>query len=371
MNAPVDQLPAGLAACDCLTPFGDAAATATALLAGRCALTLCPVLGRDGGDLVPLALTGPMDETLPPRWLPALRTLAAGIPPDAWGAARSPVIVASSNFGVGSLYAFTRDHDPRHLAHGTPFASVDLLRAEFGWGEHVHVFSHACVTAHLGLAHAARLLHAGLADQVLVFAFDFVSPFVAGGFHSLKILNGQLPAPYARRETGSIGLGDGAAFAVLTLEPASFRLAAHALHNEMFHFTSNRSDGAGFTACAAAIALAAAGRRAWIKGHGTGTLEAGRLESEVLARQFPGAPLISWKGSLGHTLGSCGLVELAVALAALRGPAGRIPGTVGGAAPNFTDTVALDPFAAAGFDGAILTGNAFGGAHAAMLLTHD
>jgi len=106
-----------------------------------------------------------------------------------------------------------------------------------------------------------------------------------------------------------------------------------------------------------------------VKGHGTGTLEAGRLEAEVLARQFPSAPLTGWKGALGHTLGSCGLVELAVALAALRG--GRIPGTVGSAAPCYTDTVALAPFASTGFDGAVLTSNAFGGAHAAMLLTHD
>ena len=369
MHAAADQLPAGIEACDCLTPFGDAAATTTALLAGRRTLVPTPVLGRDGGDLVPLALTGPMDETLPPRWLPGLHRLAAGIPPAAWGSARAPVIVTSSNFGVGSLYAFTRDQDARHLAHGAPFAAVALLRAELGWGEHVHVFSHACVTAHLGLAHAARLLHAGLADRVLVFSFDFVSPFVAGGFHSLKILNGALPAPYARRETGSIGLGDGAAFAVLTRGAAPFQLAAHALHNEMFHFTSNQPDGAGFAACAAAIAAAAGGRRVWVKGHGTGTLEAGRLEAEALARQFPGSPLVSWKGSLGHTLGSCGLVELAIALRALRG--GQIPGTVGGAAPSFTDTVALESFDREGFDGAILTSNAFGGAHAAMLLTHD
>ncbi len=371
MHSPADQLSVGLAACECLTPFGDAAATATALLAGRRALAFQPVLGRDGGDAVPLALTGPMEETLPPRWLPGLRQLAAGIPPAAWGSARTPVIVTSSNYGVGSFYAFTRDHDARHLVHGTPFASVELLRATFGWGEHVQLFSHACVTAHLGLAHAARLLHAGLADRVLVFSFDFVSPFVAGGFHSLKILNGHLPAPYAVRATGSIGLGDGAAFAVLTREPADFQLAAHALHNEMFHFTGNQPDGAGFAACAAAIGSAANGRRVWIKGHGTGTLEAGKLEAEVLARQFPDAPLVSWKGSLGHTLGSCGLVELAVAVAALRGTTGKIPGTVGGAAPSFTTTVALESFAGAAFDGAILTSNAFGGAHAAMLLTHD
>lgn len=369
MSVPADQLPVGIEACDCLTPLGGAAGTAGALLAGRRALTLSPVLGRDGGDPVPLALLGPMDETLPPRWLPALRRLAAGIPAGGWGTARMPVLVTSSNFGVGSLYAFTRDRDRRHLQHGTPYATVELLRRELGWGGHVQIFSHACVTAHLGLVQAARLLHAGLADRVLVFSFDFVSPFVAGGFHSLKILNGNLPAPYAVRATGSIGLGDGAAYAVLTRAAAPFRLRAHALHNEMFHFTGNQGDGAGFAAGAAAMAAAACGRRVWLKGHGTGTLEAGRLEAEVLARQFPGAPLTGWKGSLGHTLGSCGLVELAIALAALR--AGRIPGTVGGAAPSFTDTVTLAPFAAAEFDGAILTSNAFGGAHAAMLLTHD
>jgi len=370
MSSPADQLPAGLEACDCLTPFGDAVATTAALLAGRRALVLAPVLGRDGGDPVPLALTGPMDETLPPRWLAGVQSLAARIPPGRWGSVREPVIVTSSNFGVGSLYAFTRDQDPRHLAHGPPFASVALLRIELGWGEHVQIFSHACVTAHLGLAQAARLLHAGMADRVLVFSFDYVSPFVAGGFHSLKILNGTMPAPYAVRETGSIGLGDAAAFAVLSRAATPFQLAAHAQYNEMYHFTANRPDGAGFAVVAAALAAAAAGRRVWIKGHGTGTLEAGRLEAETFARQFD-APLTGWKGALGHTLGSCGLVELAVALAALRGPGGKIPGTVGGAVPSFTGTVAHTPFPSAGFDGAILASNAFGGAHAAMLLTHD
>jgi hypothetical protein len=374
MTRTPDQLPVGIEACDCITALGDAAATAAALLAGRRALALTPVLGADGGDPVPLALLGPMEETLLPRWLPPLRGLTARIPAGRWGSAREPVIVTSSNFGVGNLYAFTRDNDPRHLRLGVPFACVDFVRREFGWGENVTVFSHACVTAHLGLLHAARLLHAGIATRVLVLAFDFVSPFVAGGFHSLKILNGAMPAPYAVRETGSIGLGDGAAFAVLAREAGPWRIAAHALHNEMFHFTANQPDGVGFAACATAIAEAAAGRRVWVKGHGTGTLEAGRLEAETIQRVFPRAPLTAWKGSLGHTLGSCGLVELAITQAALRGMAGapaRIPGTVGTTGPCFADTVALAPFAAAEFDGAILASNAFGGAHAALLLTHD
>ena len=52
----------------------------------------------------------------------------------------------------------------------------------------------------------------------------------------------------------------------------------------------------------------------------------------------PGSPLVGWKGSLGHTLGSCGLVELAIAIESVR--AGRTPGTIGGTGPTMGASVA-------------------------------
>ncbi|MBC7365352.1 MAG: hypothetical protein H7343_00850, partial [Undibacterium sp.] len=140
------------------------------------------------------------------------------------------------------------------------------------------------------------------------------------------------------------------------------------LFNELHHFTANQPDGAGFAACPAPLPTAAAGRRIWLKGHGTGTLEAGRLGATALALAFPDAPLVGWKGALGHTLGSCGLVELALAAASLR--AGRAPGTVGTTGPTFGPTVALAPLDLAAFDAVICASNAFGGAHAAFLLAH-
>ena len=360
-------------AADCRTPFGDAGATYAALHAGRRALTLQPVLGAQGGDDVPLAtLPGrTLDEAAPPSWLACLAGLAAAVPAAPWGDGRHPVFVTSSNFGVGSLYAFTRDQDRGHLDFCTPFGLVEHLRRRFGWGRNVAVLSHACVSAHVGLLQASRTLHAGRAERALVFSFDFISPFVAGGFHALKILNAEMPAPYAARPIGSIGLGDGAAYAVLgrPRRSAGFRLSAQTLHNEMHHFTANRADGAGFAACLAPVAEAARGRRVWLKGHGTGTLEAGRLEAETFARLFPGAPLVAGTGGLGHTLGSCGLVELALALEAMRG--GEAPGTVGSAPPCFVDAVATAPFATGAHDAVVLASNAFGGAHAACLLTHD
>jgi hypothetical protein len=357
-----------LEATGCLTAHGDGAATHAALLQGSVALRARPVLGADGGEAVPLALVPDriFDETAPPNWLPALRKLIEPLGGDGWGTARRPVFITSSNFGVGSLYAYRRHGDAAHLAYGTPHACVEWLTAEFAWGANVTTVSHACVSAHLGLLLASRVLQAGLAERALVFSFDFISPFVAGGFHALKILNASFPSPYTDRDTGSIGLGDGAAFAVLTRDRGAFAIEAQSLHNEMHHFTANRSDGAGFATCLEPLRRAAAGRRMWVKGHGTGTLEAGRLECASLAAAFPDAPLVAWKGSLGHTLGSCGLVELAIACESIR--AGRAPGTVGGTEPSFHSSVALQPIATNNTDAMICASNAFGGAHAAFLL---
>ncbi len=367
---PADVAPVRILACGCRTALGDAAATQAGLLEGKSALRFSPVLGDEGGDAVPLALLPErgLSETAPPNWLRAIAALGADIPAGDWGGERSPVFVTSSNFGVGSLYSFSRTQEKKFLAACTPGASVDQLRATLGWGANVSVFSHACVSAHLGLLAATRVLEAGLAERALVFTFDFLSPFVTGGFHALKILNAGMPAPYSARESGSIGLGDGAAFAVLTRDRGDFSIVAQTLYNEMQHFTANRPDGSGFDACLAPQVEAARGRRLWVKGHGTGTIEAGRLEAETLARLFPQAPLVSWKGSIGHTLGSCGLVELAIAIESMQRT--RVPGTVGGSAPFFAGNVAPDPFSASEYDAVLLTSNAFGGAHAACLVTH-
>jgi 3-oxoacyl-(acyl-carrier-protein) synthase len=154
----------------------------------------------------------------------------------------------------------------------------------------------------------------------------------------------------------------------VTNQPTEFILDGQTLFNELHHFTANKPDGSGFAACLAPLVHVASGLKVWCKGHGTGTLEAGRLEANAFAGMFPSAPLVGWKGSLGHTLGSCGLVELAIACAAIQ--RGCAPGTVNTARPTFTDTVATGPLSLAEFDGVICASNAFGGAHAALLLRH-
>jgi len=359
-----------IAAAGCVTPFGNASQTHAALLRGECALRALPVLGREGGDLVPLALLPgrELDETAPPSWMAAIRVLAAALPPGEWGTASRPVFVTGSNFGVGGLYALRRSGDTAFAVWGAPPTCTEELRRALGWGPNVSILSLACVSAHLGLLEATRLVHAGLAEEALVLSFDFLSPFVAGGFHALKILNSGFPAPYREGAAGAIGLGDGAAFAVLSRGKGDWKIEAQSLYNEMHHFTSNRTDGSGFSRCLDGVARHAGGRSVWFKGHGTGTLDAGRMEVAAAASAFPGAPVVGWKGSLGHTLGSCGLVEMSVAIESLR--TGTAPGTVGPDGPAMAQDVATANFPTGSFDGVVCASNAFGGAHAAFLLCH-
>jgi 3-oxoacyl-(acyl-carrier-protein) synthase len=359
-----------IAALGCITPFGNAAATRAALLRGETALRPLAVLGREGGDPVPMALMPgrALDETVPPAWLAPIRLLRDQVPGEGWGTPGRPVFVTGSNFGVGGLYALRRSGDPRFAVWGAPPTCTEQLRLALGWGPDVSILSHACVSAHLGLLEATRVVAAGLVDEALVLSFDFLSPFVAGGFHALKILNSAFPAPYREREAGAIGLGDGAAFALVTRDRGDWRLEGQSLYNEMHHFTSNRADGSGFAQCLAGVTRAAAGRRVWFKGHGTGTLEAGRMELAAATRAFPDAPIVGWKGHLGHTLGSCGLVELAIAAESIEG--GKAPGTIAGPGTPMAAQVAFEPLDTRPFDAVVCASNAFGGAHAALLLSH-
>jgi hypothetical protein len=360
-----------LQAFDCHTSIGDSDATLQGLLTGEVGLRLQSVSGEAGAEQVPLALRQPFSKVTPPRWWDDLLVLLSSVPEGKWGSARFPVIISSSNFGIDHLYqvgiGMGLDANARDWA--TAHGIVAQLQRHFGWGNALHLVSHACVSAHIALSLAAEWVEAGSAEEALVVSFDYVGPFVSCGFNSLKILNSGMPAPYREQAVGSIGLGDGAAWATVSRRASPWALEAMNLWNEMYQFTANDPSGAGFDAVLEPLLGPLAERKFWIKGHGTGTLEAGQMEACAVARLFPGKPLVGWKGSLGHTLGSCALVELVIAL---KGHArGTVPGTVGSRSPFFADAVSADPVDVASMDAMLLLCNAFGGAHGALLVRHD
>lgn len=351
---------------DCRTALGDTERTVNALLEGQSGLRMMPMYGEDGGDPVPLALRGEMVKSVTPRWWIDLQEFIQPLKGNGWGSQRRPVFFTSSNFGIDGLYALGLTRDKKYSNYATSHDCVEKIRSHQEWGDNLQIFSHACVSAQLGLYQASQFLNQDLADEVLVISFDYVGPFVAAGFHSLKILNEWMPAPYQIQGNGSIGLGDGLAYAIISKEGNGPEITAQSLYNEMYHFTSNIPDGSGFRKALSSIAPHLEGQKFWVKGHGTGTLDPGKMEAEALHELFPGHPLVSWKGGLGHTLGSCALVELAIALAATN--KGSIPATINTSGRCYSPDVRTAPFPADNFNSILLLSNAFGGAHGAMLI---
>lgn len=362
------SFPVSILDAKCVTVLGGQSRSLDCLLNGKSGLEYAPVLGPAGGDTVPLGLMSPMTNAFPPRWLPHLQAFGESIPDGPWGTPRYPVIFTSSNFAIDQLLAFSLDKREERVPWCSPHGCAKQLADGFGWGSNFHIYSHACVSAHLGIMHATKMLESNLADRVLLFSFDFLSPFVAGGFHSLKILNSERPAPWQNRPIGAIGLGDAAAFAVLGREHSPFKIICQHLGNEMYHFTSNEPQGSGFANTLAPVREALGDYRFWIKGHGTGTLESGRLEAQSFLLNFPHTPLTGWKGGIGHTLGSCGLVELVLAMEAVQ--RGQAPGIVGASPPFFSENCQPKAFPVNAYNGVLMASNAFGGAHALLFMTH-
>jgi len=358
-----------LLSCECITPFGTSLQTWQALCDGLSNLKQTPLFGNEGDETVPLSLFEPMAAVLPPRWLQRVLDMLQAVSGPEWGRIDTPIFIASSNFGVDSLYYYRHEGHDDQLPYAVPHDCVEQIRQRMGWSHNVSLYSHACVSAHIATLAATRAIEAG-AHQALVVCYDFVSPFVTGGFNALKILNGTLPKPFHAGQTGSIALGEGAGYAVLGKEGTSnFHIASQSTWNEMHHFTANEPEGSGFSKVLEPMTESLSKHKFWIKGHGTGTLDAGQLEAGTLARLYPQAPLTGWKGSIGHTLGSCGMVEMAISCRCMEN--GRVPGTVGGERPCFSEQVALQPFDATPYNAALILSNAFGGAQAGLLLCHD
>jgi len=195
---------------DSLTALGETQASWRGLSEGRVALERRSVPHVEGEDLVPQAWLYDTQVEGRPRWWGHLERLRQALPDRPWGSESYPIYVTSSNYGIDYLFELSIDRETEAVRRwATPHHLVSEIREAFGWGPNVTIYSHACVTGQLGLLQAERAVSSGRAEQALVFSFDFLSPFVIGGFHSLKILNEGMPAPYHDGESGSIGLGEG------------------------------------------------------------------------------------------------------------------------------------------------------------------
>lgn len=331
------------------------------------------IAGRSGVDrataLLELALAG------------CARELDASLP--GWRQLRVGAAIGTSS---GGMRSFERLLAPD--AAGAPSALAATYIGPLVLAERPVAFEPtslvlaACASSTIAIGLGRAWLLEDRCDVALCGGFDAVSVFVSAGFESLRATCGASgPLPFRRGRDG-LALGEGAAVLALARGDRTRAGRVHAWVTgfgascDAIHLTAPDPTGAGL-ARAATAALAEAGRPSigLVSAHGTATAQNDASEAaaitSALASGAAGTPrpvVFSMKGTIGHTLGAAGALELLAAVDAL--DAGVAPATAGEGAVEGGLRV-LERAEACSARTALKLSAAFGGANAALVVTLD
>ncbi|WP_199434090.1 beta-ketoacyl synthase N-terminal-like domain-containing protein [Qaidamihabitans albus] len=316
-----------------LTCLGDGAATFAALLDGRSGVGSLPHI--DAGSVnVTCGYSIDGDAPEPGYGAGGLLSVVvasaladAGLDPDT---DRVPVVVGTGLRESRAIERWAAGERPVELERLHFGAAVAGVGGALG---PVVTLSNACSASGHALALAHDMVELGFANHVVAAGADVMAVSMLAMIGRVAPEPTRQVRPFDTRRTGVL-LGEGAAAVVVAAGPAGdgeAELLATGLSCDASHETI--PDEAGMVR-AMEDAYARAGVRSadvdLVVAHGTGTEQNDPAEARALRRVFtaPGRPVLTAvKGAVGHTSGAAALVNVDVALRAMR--EGRVPPVVG------------------------------------------
>ncbi len=308
-------------------------------------------------------------------------------------AARTGLILSTTKANITALELISENRPCSETArrHLRADLFAEDLAAEFGARGPVQTVSSACVSGLVAISQAAKIIHRGAADAMLVVGADCLSEFVVAGFTALKALDPLGCRPFDAARAG-LSPGEAGAAIVLVGQASSRFSSASQLDrlearptiqirsfggsNDANHLTGPSRDGSGL-AQAIRVALTAAkltpAEIDFIHAHGTGTPYNDAMESLALKTIFGDAcpPISGVKGMLGHTLGAAGVIETICCVLAMQN--NFLPGTprLGVAAAAMPASLLREPRFNVRPKNILKLNTGFGGMNGALILSHE
>ncbi len=179
-------------------------------------------------------------------------------------------------------------------------------------------FSTACTSSSNALIYATRLVRTGQVKQALVIGCEFYNQLTLKGFCSLELLSEQGLFPFSKNRDGMI-LGEGIAALLLSKQRCDNSCLAMMdgySSCDSYSLTTTEEDGSKIGEVIEK-SLQLSGLTVQdiqlIKAHGTASVASDRAEANAINRVFgKQVPSLILKPFIGHTLGACGALELAL-----------------------------------------------------------
>ena len=187
------------------------------------------------------------------------------------------------------------------------------VQSYLGWEGPAYTISTACSSSAKAMAAGQRLIHAGLADAVLVGGVDTLCQLTLNGFNSLESLSNTICQPCGQNRDG-INIGEAAALFLISKEHAPVMLLGAGESMDAWHISAPHPEGQG-AAKAMQNALEMANITyadiGYLNMHGTSTPQNDAMEVKAIRRVFHDyhVPLSSTKHKTGHCLGAAGVIE--------------------------------------------------------------
>jgi 3-oxoacyl-(acyl-carrier-protein) synthase len=231
----------------------------------------------------------------------------------------------------------------------------------------IFTYTTACTSSGVALVMALQALRSGRLARALVFGADLVMKTSFEGFRLLGLYSEGRCRPFDRARDG-LNLGEAGVAILLEAHEgplrSRFEMLEGAIAQDPSHIAAGSTDG-----LTAATVMREAMRRSdvapgqitAIKAHGTGTPANDLSELRGMAAVFQGRtpPFLSWKGFLGHTIGSSSAIEQVLSMWCLE--EGFLPASPGFSTPPEEEPLSplMQPLETAGKPGVYLF-NSFG-----------
>jgi 3-oxoacyl-[acyl-carrier-protein] synthase I len=219
-------------------------------------------------------------------------------------------IVASVN---ASAYDYKKQ--PYASAKKSVDSFAQEISNELGLNPFTMTISTACTSSANALLEARNLIKSGVFEYAIVVGVEIFSQMMSDGFSSMKLLSLDVQRPFDVNRDGLV-LGEAIAAVLVGEDDSSWRLRGGFSNCDSLTITSVSPSGGEYSKVmreAMRLANVAAKDVTALKAHATSTPANDMAEINAIREVFaPDVAFTALKPYVGHTLGACGILELAI-----------------------------------------------------------